>query len=350
MGRPRLALVAVGFAVATLLLGAAGAGQAKQGSSGTVEAQRARTVGFLRLGRERGYEIYLYMPTKRIVTFYATRSDRVKGDLFSFRYSIYVVRNQGDLDQGVVRARFGSLGRVDLRFLPNGRLERRDAPSGCEGGPQTSQRGKFVGRLSFRGDGNYFHVSSAKGDALIDRSPRYRCEKGEALEAPPRSLRKYVAPTSYFTDEHSVALLYASARSHGRYVGITAVHEEEAPPGADVQLGIVESRHGMAIGHGAYVGGPRGTLLTSLPGAHPATATLAPPSPFSGTAAYSEKSGDWTGNLRAELPGLTVPLTGPDFHVHLCVANPVKDRNGCEFFKAEPPYDERAARPGRSLR
>jgi hypothetical protein len=349
MGRGRLTLVAVCLAVAAVLLGAAGAGQARQRSDGQVEVQREQTVGFLRLGRENGYQLYLYMPTKRIVMFYATRSEG-KHDLASFRYSIYAVRNQGDLEQGVVRARFGSLGRVDLRFQPNGRLERRAAPSGCEGRPRTSRRGRFVGRLSFRGNGNYFHISSAEGEALLAHSPRYRCEKGEALKAPPRSLREYVAPTPFFSDDHSVALLYASARSHGRYVGITAVHPEGSPPGAEVQLGIVESRHGMAIGHGTYLEGRRGTLLTSLPGAHPATAALAPPPPFSGKATYAGSSGAWTGNLRVELPGLTVPLTGPAFHVHLCVANPLKDRNGCEFFKAEPPYDERAARPGWLLR
>jgi hypothetical protein len=59
----------------------------------------------------------------------------------------------------------------------------------------------------------------------------------------------------------------------------TGAGPEGSPPGADVQLAVVEPRHGMAIGHGAYLHGPAGTLLTSLPGAHPATATLKPPRP-----------------------------------------------------------------------
>jgi len=106
----------------------------------------------------------------------------------------------------------------------------------------------------------------------------------------------------------------------------------------------------MAIGHGVYLDGPAGTLLTSLPGAHPATATLAPPPPFYGEAAYSEKSDAWTGNLGVNLAGSKLSLTGPAFDVHLCVVNPLRDRDGCEFFKAELPPDERPARPGWVLR
>jgi hypothetical protein len=346
MGRGRLSLVALGVAVAVMLLAAAGAGQASSGSGGKVETQPARTAAYLDLGKERGYQVALYMPTKRIVVFYAFRIERVKRESLGFRYSLYAVRNRGNLERGEVRARFGALGRVDLRFRPSGELRKDDPPSGCEGGWRTSQYGSFVGHLSFRGQGNFFHVSSSKGEAYVARSPRFRCERGQAEEAPPRSLRKYVAPSPLFSDNHSIALLYASGHGHGRHVGITAVHEEGSPPGAEVQLGIAESRPGMAIGHGLYLDGPRGTLLTSLPGAHPATATLAPPAPFFGKAVYSEEDESWSGSLGVRLAGATVPLTGPGFHLHLCVANPLKDRNGCEFFKAEPPADERAARPG----
>ena len=343
-------MVAVGLVAAVVLLTiATGTGQAELGRAGKLEVQQARTAGFLSLGKVRGYETFLYMPNDRLVFFYAFRSEESKDDLYTVRYSIYAVRNRGDLEHGVVRARFGSLGRVSLRFRPSGPVRRRDPQPGCEGGSETTENGRFVGHLSFRSKGNYFHVSSAKGEANLTRSPRLRCEKGEARESGPRSLRKNVAPGPLFLDEQSISLLYASARSHGRYVGITAMHPEGSPPGADVQLGVVESKHGMAVGHGVYLNGPAGTLLTSMPGAHPATATLAPPPPFYGKAAYSEASDAWTGTLGVKLAGLSLPLTGPGFHVHLCVVNPLRDRDGCEFFKAEPLPDERVARPGRAL-
>ena len=342
-------MVAVGLVVAVVLLTATATGQARLRRAGGSEVQRANTAGFLRLGRERGYQIALYMPNDRVVVFYAVRSEKLKGDSFKLMYGIYAVRNLGDLEHGVVRARFGSMGRVSLRFRPNGRVRKQDPQAECEGGAATTEYGRFAGHLSFHGEG-YFHVSSAKGKGYIARSPRLECENAQAPEAHPKSLRKYVAATPLFPDDHSIALLYASARSHGRYVGITTMHQEGSPPGADVQLAIVESRRGMAIGHGVYLHGPRGTLLTSLPGTHPATATLAPPPPFYGEAAYSEESDAWTGTLGVKLAGLSLPLTGPGFHVHLCVVNPLRDRNDCDFFKAEPPPDERRARPERALR
>jgi hypothetical protein len=334
--------------VAAVLLTATDTGQAKLRRAGKFEVQQADTVGFLRLGKERGYTIALSMPNDQVVIFYAFRGEKSKD--FKAMHSIYVVRNLGDLERGVVRARFGSLGRAFLRFRPSGRMRKRDPQPGCEGGSETTEYGRFVGHLGFRGKGKYFHVSSARGEAYIAHFPRLRCEKGQALESRPRSLRKYVGPIFPFPEENSIALLYSSTRSHGRHVGITAMHPEGSPPGADVQLGILESSHGMAIGHDVYLHGPPGTLLTSLPGAHPATARLAPPAPFYGEAAYSEESDAWTGTLGVELAGLSLPLTGPGFHVHLCVVNPLRDRDGCDFFRAEPPSYERPARPGRALR
>jgi hypothetical protein len=332
-----------------MLLTATGTGQARLRHAGNFEVQQANTSGLLRLGKERGYEIALYMPNDRVVLFYAFRSGKSKDDYFNVAHSIYAVRNLGDLEHGVVRARFGSMGRVSLRFRPSGRVRKRDPQAGCEGGAETTEYGRFVGDLSFHGEG-YFHVSSARGNAYIAHSPRLECEKGQAPKPQPRSLRAYVAPIPLFPDDQSIALLYASVRSHRRYVGITAMHLEGSPPGADVQLGIVEPRHGMAVGHGVYLHGPPGTLLTSLPGAHPATATLAPPAPFHGEAAYSEESDSWTGTLGVRLAGWSLPLIGPGFHVHLCVVNPLRDRDGCDFFKAELPPDERRARSERALR
>jgi hypothetical protein len=343
-------LVAVGLVVGGLLLVATGSGQARMRHAGKFDIQRADSSGLMYLGKERGYELALSMPNDRVVALYAFRSEKSKGDFSNFSYALYAVRNLGNLEHGVVRARFGSLGSVSVRFRPGGRYRKHGPQSGCEGGLTTTEGGRFVGHVSFRGEANYFHVSSARGAAYVAHSPRLKCQRGQALDPQPRSLRSYVAPTPVLPDEQSIALLYASSRRHGRYVGITAVHTKGSPPGADLQLGIVEPKHGMAIGYGAYLHGPPGTLLSSLPGVHPATATLAPSAPFSGEAAYSEEASAWTGNLGVKLAGLDLPLTGPGFHVHLCVVNPLKDRDDCNFFKAEPQYDERRARPGLALR
>jgi hypothetical protein len=144
--------------------------------AGKFEVQQADTAGSLRLGRERGHRIALYMPNDRVVIFHVSRSERLKNNFFNAMYSIYAVRNLGDLERGVVRARFGSLGRVSLRFRPSGRIRKRDPQRGCEGGPETTEYGRFVGHLGFRGTGSYFHISSSKGEAYIAHSPRLRCK------------------------------------------------------------------------------------------------------------------------------------------------------------------------------
>jgi hypothetical protein len=350
MGRWRLSLLALGLAVfAVGLLAPDGVGQARLRPSARV-AVRGGTSGLVRLGRAGGYGLVLYMPNDKVVIFYAIRLRASKENSFDLIYNVYAVHNRGNLAQGVVRAKFGSLGQVSLRFRPDGRVRRRAPGPDCEGGALITERGAFVGRASFHGENRYIEVSSSLGQGYVTHSPRLRCKKGQTQENGSRALRGYAVVPPVFADKDSIALVYASHRGHGRYVGITAAHPGGAPPGANVQLAIVESRRGMAIGRGAFLEGGEGTLRTSQPGEHPATATLAPPPAFYGRAAYSEESHAWTGNLGVRIAGSRMSLTGPAYRVHLCVANPIRDKDGCEFFKAEPPPDERSARPGTVLR
>lgn len=347
MARTHLSVILVALAIAALLLAATAAGQAKPGRAGKVEVQQASTAGSLELGKVKGYVVGLYMPTDRIVVLLVSGKGPKDGNA-DFVYSIYAAHNRGNLKRGVVRARFGSLGRVSLRFRPNGRVQRHDPQPGCEGGKETTEYGRFVGHFSFHRKGD-IRISSPQGEATRTHSPRLRCKKGKALGAQPRSLLGYVDFPLLISDQ-SIALLYAHSGDHGRRIGIAATHREGSPPGADVQLSVVERRPGMAIGQGIFLEGPAGTLLTSLPGKHPATATLAPPAPFYGKASYSEETGAWTGTLGVRLAGSRLPLADPDYRVHLCVVKPLKDGDGCDFSKTKSSSGERPGRPERVLR
>ncbi|MGN6275570.1 MAG: hypothetical protein ACTHNP_06535 [Solirubrobacterales bacterium] len=338
--------------VAAVLLVATGAGEAAAQRAGKVEVRRAHTSGLLDLGKESGYRVVLSMPNDRVAVLLVFRIERRHDSVDAF-LGEYAVHNLGSLARGVVRARLGSLGRVSLRFRPDRRVDRRHARHGCEVLPSITEHGRFVGHVAFRGEGGYLHLSLPGGAGTIERSPALRCRNGQAAPLPSKSLRGYVAPRSFFATPHDIALLYASSRRHGRYIGVTAGHPEGAPPGAELRMGMFESTGEMAVGRYALATGGPGTLLTSLPGVHPATATLAPPAPFFGEATYQEgaaASQAWTGNLGIRLPGLKLPLTGPRFHVRLCVLNPLKTRDGCDFFKAEPEFEERPARPAWMLR
>lgn len=339
-------LVLVDLAAAVVLVAVTGVAQAEPGD----EVQPAITVGSVDLGKVGPYRIGLVMPTNRVAIFYAFRFKvkRGKGLLASSAYA-YAVHSRRPLARGAIQARFGSLGIFSLRFQPNGRVRKDRGQGGCIGRPSITEYGRFVGHARFDGGGDHLHFSLAGGEGSISRVPRLRCERGEALDSPRGSLRAYVAPGSFFATQGDIALLYATSKEHGRYIGITAGHKEESPPGAEVRIGILESKREMAIGRYVVAEGPPGTLLTSLPGVHPAAATLAPPAPFFGEAIYEEKAADspeWAGNLGVNLPGLKLPLTGSSFHTRLCVISPLKTREGCDFFKAKPPVDERLPRPG----
>lgn len=355
MGRGRLAL-GIGLVVTAMLLVAPGGAQARLSHGDKYEIQRANVAGSVYLGKQDGYRVGLYLPDERTVLFYVYKIKRA-GERSAYFVNAYAVHNQGSLARGVIRARLGSLGSFSLRFRPNGDV-RTDVEESCEGQPGFTEFGRFVGHAAFHGERGFLHFSLASGAGAIARSFRLKCEKGRRYppEPPRGSLRAYVAPGSFFSGTGNIALLYASSHEHGRYVGITAGHLEEEPPGAQVRIGVLESRGKMAIGRYAIVYAGRGTLLTSLPGVHPATATLAPPAPFFGEANYQEKAADsraWTGTLGVNLPGLKLPLTGPGFHIRLCVLNPLNAPwKGCDFFKAPPPPpDERPAlRQGWMLR
>lgn len=343
MGRWRLG---IGLAIAVVLLAATGTAQAKRRGA-KVEVQRPNTFGAVSLGRRNGYRTNIFMGSQGVAILTLNRVEP-RGEGGTVALAQYVVHTRGSLANGVVGGRFGSLGTFSLRFRPNGEVRDRGVPRGCEGPPTITEYGRFVGHVTFHGERRYLDFSARSGNGELARSFELICEKGRAYHLPSRRLRSYVLPESFLSTEGNIALLYASARSHGRYIGITVGHGEGAPPGAELRFAMFESRRAIAIGRYALTVAPPGTLLTSLPGEHPATATLAPPTPFYGEAHYRETSphaGAWTGDLGIDFAGLKLPLTGPRFHVRLCVLNPLRHRKGCDFFKAEPEFDERAARP-----
>jgi hypothetical protein len=343
MGRGRLG---IGLAIAIVLLAATGTAQAKR-HAGKVEVQPASALGSVALGKRGGYRAVLFMSSNGFAILEMSRIE-LRSETERAAVVIYAVHMRGSPANGTVRGRFGSLGSFSLRFRPNGEVRHEGVRRGCEGPSTIAEYGRFVGQVTFHGERDYVDFSLSGGHGELTRSPQLICRKGRASDPLPKRLRAYVMLHSFFSTDGNIALLYASARRHGRFVGLTAGHRNGSPPGAELRFGEFESRGAMAVGRYALAETPRGTLLTSMPGEHPATATLAPPAPFYGEARYREKSahsGTWSGDLGIDLAGLKLPLTGPGFHARLCVLSPLGHRKGCDFFKAEPEFDERAARP-----
>ena len=322
-------------------------------AAGETEVQPPNTEVFISFGEKHGYEVSIFMPNPRVVVLYAFKVGEKPSPLY-YMQSAYAVRAPvGALERGVIRAPFPSLGSVSLRFDPSGERRVHRAQNDCRGRRRVTESGTFRGSVSFEGEGGYLNLDARSGSGVLERSFRLVCGKGEAKQmdvgAP---LWEYAVPVlgfSYSPGRGTVALLNGLAREGCRSIGIRAAHYEGEPPGAEVQLGVLEQRPGMAIGRFAYVqGGFPGTLTTSSPGVHPASATLAPPAPFHGEASYFENSAtshSWTGTLGVSLPGLDLSLVGEQFKTSLCVVSPLKTPAGCDFTKPKPLRGARIGMP-----
>lgn len=321
---PALALLLA--ALATFPPPVAAAGAEKR------EVQRPATSAEVVLRNDDSHLVAVAFPAPKLAILGAYRWKRN-----GYEYALYAVRTRGRLANGVMRARFGSIGRVDLRFQPSGKTKRGRPQRGCRGPRSVIELGRVRGTASLRGEGGYFRVERTGGSAELERSPRLVCARGRAQNIRPDvSLRDLVAPDFELEEGvflgAPVAALNAVAKVEGRFIALRATHYESLAPEPVVQVGTLESGGGMAIGRGAWIIAPKRTLRTSLPGERPPSATLTPPAPFRGTASFSALSptaNAWTGSLSVRLPGLEVPLTGPRFSTDLCVVSPLKQPRGC---------------------
>lgn len=300
------------------------------------EAQAPNTSGTVYLGKADGYDLTLYNPSPDVVLLYVERLEDGGGDTGQgFSGTAYAVRPQKSLASGMLRADFGPIGRVSLRFKPGksktGRLDKQ-----CHGKAPRTEDGSFRGSVALRGESDYFQLKTREAAGSRTHSFRLICAPGRAQNTARHPLYEYVKPSLGFSVSSaggSIALLQAVSTGD-RDVYLRAAHMQSTEAGAEVEVGAVERHRGMAIGHSASVQGGVGTLRSTLPGQHPASAVLAPPAPFHGEGQFVENSPtshSWTGTLAVSFPGLDLPLTGPDFSTGLCVRSPFKSPTPCDF-------------------
>lgn len=300
------------------------------------EAQPPNMGGLVYLGKADGYEIAVSNPDPHVAFLYVDRFGRGES-AGTYTQAAYAVRPSSSLASGVLRARFGPIGRVALRFQPGGKARVGRRAKHCRGPRPQTEFGVYRGSVSLRGEGGYFHLRTRAAAGTRSRTFRLSCAHGQAHQVRSKALYEYVSPYESFITTNgggNIALLRAVSEAGGRYVSVRASHFQGSGPGAEVRASTLEQRPGMAISRTVEVNGEAGTLLTTLPGEHPATATLAPPAPFHGRAEYAENSATshrWTGTLAVSLPGLEVPLTGAGFATSLCVLSPFKVRLPCDF-------------------
>lgn len=301
------------------------------------EVQVPTTTGMVYLGKAAGFDLTLSSPSPDVVLLYVDRLEEAEDEAGqSYSGTTYAVRPQGSLANGTLRADFGSIGKVALHFHPGSKLKTGRLDNHCRGRAPRTQHGSFRGTVSLRGEHGYFQFSTRSATGTRTQTFKLTCAHGYARNHTPHPLYEYVEPDmGYLVSSAggSIALLRAFATGD-RYVYLRAAHMQSTYAGAEVQAAALERHLEMAVGHSAYVYGGEGTLRTTLPGQHPALATLAPPAPFHGEGQFVENSStshSWTGSLSVSFPGLDLPLTGPEFATGLCVRSPFKSPAPCDY-------------------
>lgn len=198
-----------------------------------------------------------------------------------------------------IHASLGRFGRIDLRWVPDGRIG--EVKFACHGhGPQSHyffDRGAYVGTLRFRGGKGFTAVRAHRVEWRPSWYRGYnscRREGGEYTPGPGKILQADLG-----VHDPSVRF-FAYQAKHGAPVEYEA-YDREA-------VGRVEVERTTWAD-----GGP--TTLNSSPDF--AAATIEPPAPFAGTASFARTKGEngtWTGDLTAGFPdGTVVSMAGTPF-------------------------------------
>jgi hypothetical protein len=270
------------------------------GTGATASARSSRFLEFHLPARD-GYHVLVQVEgTNTSLT--ATRDKRgaKTGSL-----STYTVRNEaGD---GGVKATFGDLGEIAVRFRPVGPITHTRPEEGCHGPDRyTIRHGVFVGSLRFRGEDGYIAVkaSRAKGESV---SPLALDCAGSTRSARVPASGAGRKPAFLFEAGHRSGLL-------AEY--FSASHE----PGGPVRFfaSLEQTEGAVAILRLAATEGSPRTFATDDALSF---ATLAPKAPFAGIGSLTRDTSGarlWNGSLAVSFPGAPdVPLTGPMFKTRL---------------------------------
>jgi hypothetical protein len=236
----------------------------------------------------------------------------VKGHGGTAEYSVH-----GTVTPTTIRANFGRLGKVSVRFEPSGRRRDVRVPKKCtKERPRvvTSRLGKFVGAIQFRGERGYTQVSAHSayggiGDPLADTPKELQCEFQVSESQHKRELESVSLDGSPPESQISFSVF----RLFGHLSTSTA--SAKAPPARDghyLFLAFVTEMVGKMSIHRSS--GSIGNSKDFVFDISLSSATVSPPFPFTGSGSFlrnADGSTSWTGTLAVPLPGLgSVGLTG----------------------------------------
>jgi hypothetical protein len=301
--------------------------------SGTGPARRTgktRVTQELSLRGTNGYKLKVTLTNGHRLGVQAIDTDFAHRTIKTVAYGLPVHQRQGSDD---IKARIGSLGRIDMRFVPERTKKAKPGSNQCAGGELTTEIGHYVGSISFHGEGGYTRGQAHRVAGSIETEAVGKCPPPKRVKA----MEKEEAETVGKLEEEEAAkrneeegLTQVDAKARDGKVVFTATRIEAAAggrKGSSVNFLAVGQRKRGLMREVSLVGliEAKGSSFQVPDLQNPTDeATVSPSSPFSGSATFRgemPQSGSWTGDLKVALPGFgTVPLTGAGVQASMCQA------------------------------
>jgi hypothetical protein len=209
-----------------------------------------------------------------------------------------------------IKARFGHLGRVSVQFHSDSGPRRMPLPKGnCRGKGEIVDRGHWVGTIEFKGEQEYSAVHASRVRGKVTKFLKKTCSRTQE-EGSARNIR--------------VTSLSAVSKTGGVFLVAFKVTSNSYPAvnGSAFTASILEQ-----LGRRLFV--TRSIEASAAVDAFTSTeadgriesVTIAPPAPFTGTAAFQRTAGSkgsWLGSLVGDFLGRgEVALAGPEFSAEI---------------------------------
>jgi hypothetical protein len=221
----------------------------------------------------------------------------------------------GRVAHGRIVTGFGKLGRIDVKFKPSRRRKVEAPPRGCKGKPHVTRWGVFVGTIRFAGERGFTRLNVSRARGRTHFAPGWKCKRGRGGSGKNGSGSQPSVPGESSEDALVLEIV-------NRQTGVEAGAFTFRPPGkkSDTAFiaGLEERRGRMQVVRFAFKSAGERTFSfdESLSGA-----TIAPPSPFAGTATFQRNPGGeptLSGSLSVALPGTArIPLVGAGYRARL---------------------------------
>ncbi len=212
---------------------------------------------------------------------------------------------------GVLDVKLPKIGRIAVRFKPK-KVTRQALADNCKGRATVVRHGTFRGIIVLHGEQEYTELHRYEAVGTVSRSFRQICRQSEVGRQSPHASAR-------------LTYLLAGAKDGRQSLGFTAIKTDLGTKFGTSTSFMAYSqtkREGLQVLSQITVEGKASGLSTSGPLESFEDATVEPPDPFGGSAAFhldSPTTSTWTGTLNVDLPGIgRVVLAGDRFWSALC--------------------------------